>query len=194
MVRPKSRLKSLDLSSGRYVDLHHLFEGPDQPEYQFRAQHPGFPCLQELSLCGTHLGQVSMDCIRKAVQVGKLPQLKDLHLSENTLTRCLTVLLGGQDHPRFSCLEQLNLCNTYLDQEDVVCLSEAVRAGQLPVLKKLHLRRNNLRYMGREVLALVIVCEADCQKGMKLNLFDIGLSLEFRDKCRGKVRNIHLMI
>ncbi len=112
-----------------------LFGGPD---------HPGFPSLENLYLSNTDLNREDIESLGEAVSAGKLPQLKKMTLSDNTLTGCLKDLFGGPDHPGFPSLEELILDATNLNREDVESLSEAVSAGKLPQLKEMHLSHNTL--------------------------------------------------
>ena len=172
--------------------LKHLFGAHDQPE---------FPSLERLILREA-LNQESVKSLSEAVRTGKLPQLKELELRDNTLSGCLKDLFGGQDHPGFPSLEELDLSETHLNREDVESLSEAVRAGKLPNLRELDLNHwlnwlglshNNLSGMEREVEALIAACDAHCEKRVKLDLWNTGLSEEFQQMCRDKYRNVEIL-
>ncbi len=129
-------LKELDLLENTLTGcLKDLFGGPD---------HPGFPSLEILDLGKTALNWEDVKSLSEAVRAGKLPYLKELKLSWNTLTGCLKDLFGGPDHPGFLSLEILDLGKTDLNRENVESLGEAVQAGKLPQLKKLNLKWNTL--------------------------------------------------
>ena len=130
------QLKGLDLWKNTLTSfLKDLFGG---------TNHPGFPSLEKLALADTYLNQEDVESLSEAVRVGKLPQLKKLILRNNTLTGCLKDMLGGPDHPGFPHLENLKLARAHLNQVDVESMSEAIRDGKLPQLKKLILRNNTL--------------------------------------------------
>ena len=68
--------KQLILNSIAVTGLLKLLNEPD---------HPGFPCLEMLSLARTQLNQEDVESLSEAVRAGKLPQLKLLDLSRNDL-------------------------------------------------------------------------------------------------------------
>ncbi len=103
--------------------------------------HSGFPYLEELDLQGTRLSADDVQRLGKAVNGGKLPELKRLWLTDNTLTGCLRHLFGGPDCQGFSGLEDLNLQNTALNQDDLQSLN---KAELFPNLALLFLGHNRL--------------------------------------------------
>ncbi len=178
-------LKELALGKNNLTGcLKDLFGGP---------HHPRFPSLEKLVLSDTHLSRDDVGSLSEAVRAGKLPELKELDLSENTLTGCLKDLFGGPDHPGFPSLEKLFLNNNHLNQEEVESLSEAVWGGKLPHLKDLNLRHNNLSRMEREVEALMAACDSYCEKRVWLGLWRTQLRQEeFTQRCRDKYCDVEI--
>ncbi len=130
--------KKMTIILGEQGDLNKLF---------YAQEHPGFTGLETLGLC--NCGEEDAICFSDFAKTGRLPHLKRLDFSKNTLTGCLRHLFGGPDHPGFPSLEKLYLSETHLNREDVESLIEAVRAGKLPKLNKLSLSHNDLSHMER---------------------------------------------
>ncbi len=164
-----SQLKELDLENNDLTgDLKLLFEGPN---------HPGFPEMEFLRLCNTDLCQEDVESLGDAIKAKKWPKLKELDLSENTLTGCLKSLFTGPDHPGFPCLEVLYLFGTRLDEEDVQSLSSALETGMFPELKELNLHGYMFcETVGPEMQALKDACR---QRGSRLSISETSLAQEF---------------
>ncbi len=103
--------------------------------------HPRFPRFDKLDLRFTHLNWDDLESLSEVVRAGKLSQLKEMKLSQSTLTGWLKDLFGGPENPRFPSLERLDLNCTQLNCDDVESLSEAIVAGKLPQLMFLDLEQ-----------------------------------------------------
>ena len=138
-------LKTLNLSKNTLTDtLHDLFEARfarlDDPLELFRSK---FIRLETLLLEDTKLSISDARALFTVVREGKLPGLRTLNLSKNTLTDTLHDLFEA----RFTVLETLQsllLEDTKLSVNDVQALSAVVRDGKLPGLRTLNLSRNTL--------------------------------------------------
>ncbi len=84
------------------------------------AGHPGFSCLETLSLEATNLRLKDLQALAEAATQNKLPKLKVLELARNPFSRCLKQLFGGKNHPGFPALEYLDLSHTHLHPEEDV--------------------------------------------------------------------------
>ena len=120
------KLKELNLSGNTLTDsVRHLV----------RNAGSGFSSLELLDLENTELDKSDLSALATLAQVGHLPKLRTLILSNNILTDDLSDLFGDSNHPRFRSLEELMLNDTQLSGEDFKTLSAAVKAGKLPHLK-----------------------------------------------------------
>ena len=97
--------------------------------------------LETLLLEETKLSARDMRALSTVVQEGKLPGLRTLNLSKNTLTNTLHDLLKGE----FTQLHTLLLEDTKLSSNDLWALNTAVEKDKLQSLKTLNLSEN---YMG----------------------------------------------
>ena len=68
--------------------------------------------------------------------------LKEIQLSMNHLTGCLTHLFPVQTHEGFHLLTRLWIKGTYLNREDVIALTDALHANKLPQLEHLDISLN----------------------------------------------------
>ena len=100
------KLRELDLSQNTLMGFLSRFL-PDP--------HPGICHLEKLNLSSTMLNEVDLQHLTHITQSNKLPKLRNLDLSENTLTRCLSRLLPNP-HPGLHELEILDLHNTKIKQ------------------------------------------------------------------------------
>ena len=87
-----------------------------------------------------------MVVLADAMDHRKLPCLKELYLSKNTLSDRLEflTLLAGEKYVSYPVLEVLNLDGTQLQQCDIQNLSQAICKRKLPKLKNLNLGSKNL--------------------------------------------------
>ncbi len=115
--------------------LGNLLVGPD---------HLRFTSLKKLDLGDTHLNREDMESLNKAITGGKLPQLTVLNLRLNTLTGCMSSLMGGPDSVGFTSLKELDLGDSHPNREDMESLSKAITGGKLPQLTELNLSNNTL--------------------------------------------------
>ena len=117
---------TLNLSKKTLTDtLHDLFEGK-------------FIMLETLLLDDIKLSISDVRALSTAARKGKLPQLKTLNLSKNTLTDTLHDLFEGE----LFWLESLLLEDTKLSVSDMRALSRAIRERKLQHLKTLNLSKN----------------------------------------------------
>ena len=135
------RLNDLNLSSntltGSLADL------------LFTPAHHRFTSLKTLQLKNTKLSKMDVKSLSSAVAFGKLPVLKHLSLSCNTLTQCLEDLFGCV----FPRLRRLYVNNAQLCGIDMKSLCKAVEDGKIPKLKVLNLSDNNLTDTVADLLA-----------------------------------------
>ena len=101
------------------------------------SNHLGYPSLLQLNLSNTGLSKADMQTISDSAEAGKLPKLQRLNISNNNLADCIRNLVGGQNHPGYSSLVDLDLQSTQLCKADVKCLLRAIRDGKFPTLKAL---------------------------------------------------------
>ena len=116
--------------------------------------HPGVPELEVLNLGGTRLNKEDLQHLSHITQSNKLPKLKILDLSANTLTGCLTSFLPDP-HPGLPELEKLNLNRTALNKEDLHHLTHLIQTHKLSGLKVLDLVYNRLSEMETDVEHLI---------------------------------------
>ncbi len=107
--------------------------------------HAGLVSLQELDVSSTHLDTTDLEALGEAVKQNKLPILQKINLKNNELTGCLKFLFGGEDHPGFRSLQELDLPDARLDDADVEALSEAVKQNKLPQIQKIVLGWSKMR-------------------------------------------------
>ena len=100
--------------------------------------HPELPELETLKLRYTGLNKEDLQHLSHITQYNKLPKLRSLDLSDNTLTACLTSFLPDP-HPGLLELRELDLENTELNKEDLQHLSYITQYNKLPSLKCLDL-------------------------------------------------------
>ena len=153
-----------------------------------------YPSLEILWLDKTRLSKDDVRSLSEAVHEGRIPELKDLNLADNTLTDCMKILLGGSDHYGFNSLVHFKLENTKLGADDLTYLTEAVKSDKLPEIIWLYLQNNQLYLVERYVETLVQTFVAR-KKEMLLYLDENGFSDEFNNKiealCQGS--KIHIM-
>ena len=103
--------------------------------------HPGLDELEGLNLRSTTLNKDDLQHLFSIIQLNKLPKLRSLNLSLNTLRGCLSSFLTDT-HPGFSELKWLYLIDTALNKEDLCHLLST--GYKLPQLHKLDLSENTL--------------------------------------------------
>ena len=126
-------LKSMDLRETNLTGCLEDFLGGDHKRQ--------FPSLENINFRNTKLGPDDIKCIFQALQDNRLPSVKQLDLSSNTLTNCLGILT---EYSRLPCLEELNLLRTELSRSDFKDISRALYGNKLPSLKYLNLGYNTL--------------------------------------------------
>ena len=151
--------------------------------------------LQHLWLSNTQLSKDDIKSISRASSNGKLPALRGLSLSGNTMTGCMRDLLGSEDQPTFPSLEWLYMQNTQPSREDLVCLTEGIKAGKISKLWELRLQQNNLNCMENEVEHLIKICVTfHGQRHLTLNINDNNLSYQLRNKVESVYRGTNLAV
>ena len=105
--------------------------------------HPGLPELKKLNLCNTELNKEDLKHLSHITQSNKLPKIKTLILSENTLTGCFCRFLPNP-HPGLPELWSLHLTSTSLNKEDLQHLFSIIQFNKLPKLWSLNLSGNIL--------------------------------------------------
>ena len=142
-----------------------------------------------LKLCYTH---ISPELLKSICQLTSVMKLKELDLSDNTLTGCLHHLLS-ESHGLQS-LEQLNLGWSKLNKNDIEALTRAVQKHVLPGLKELDLRSNNLRTMQRETEELIRTCVTHHQGELILWLEFNDLSKDIKEKWNRVCHETHIKL
>ena len=104
--------------------------------------HPGLLNLSHLSLPGASF--TKEDLHHLLLTTHKLPKLKELDLSYNILTGCLSSFLPDP-HAGLPELATLNLRGTGLNKKDLQHLSSITQRDKLPKLGRLYLSSNNLK-------------------------------------------------
>ena len=104
--------------------------------------HPGLLNLSHLNLPGASF--TKQDLHHLLLTAHKLPKLKELDLSYNILTGCLSSFLPDP-HAGLPELETLVLRGTGLNKKDLQHLSSITQRDKLPKLRRLLLSRNNLK-------------------------------------------------
>ena len=103
--------------------------------------HSGLSELEQLALERTRLNTDDIMHLFAITKSNKLPKLRELDLSKNTLTGCLSRFLS-RHHPGLSQLVYLRLDETGLNKEDLQHVSHI--AYNLPKLQLLDLSHNTL--------------------------------------------------
>ena len=105
--------------------------------------HPGLPELEKLCLINTQLNKKDLQHLSHITQYNKLPLLRCLGLSGNTLTGCLSCVIPD-NHQGLPQLEELNLWNTALNKDDLKHLSHITQSNKLPKVRVLDLSQITL--------------------------------------------------
>ena len=105
--------------------------------------HSGLPELKQLTLKRTALNKEDLQHLFSVIQSNKLPELRNLDLSHNTLTGCLSSFLADP-HPGLPELRWLHLESTALNKEDLQHFSHITQNNKLPKLRELDLSQNTL--------------------------------------------------
>ena len=105
--------------------------------------HPGLPELKRLHLESTALNKDDLQHLFSIIQFNKLPKLTELHLSDITLTGCLSSFLTDP-HPGLPELCQLELKHTALNKDDLQHITHITQSNKLPKLRELYLSGNTL--------------------------------------------------
>ena len=153
-----------------------------------------YPSLDILWLDKTQLSKADLRSLSEAVHEGRMPELKDLNLANNTLTDCMKILFGGSDHYGLNSLVHFKFENTKLNADDLTYLTEAVKSDKLPELIWLYLQKNQMCLMEPFVETLVQTCVAR-KKEMLLYLDENGFSDEFHNRIKALCQRskIHIM-
>ena len=150
--------------------------------------HPGLPQLEKLNLEHTALKKDDVQHLSNITQSNKLPKLRDLSLSDNDMTGCLSSFLPDS-HPGLPQLKELDLKRTELNKDDLKHLTHLIQTHKLPELGWLGLSWNRLYEMETDVGHLIEACVTHHQRELKLQLWHNNLSKVFRNKweehCKG---------
>ena len=129
--------------------------------------HPGLYELQELHLVHSALNTNDLQHLSHITQTNKLPELKDLDLSHNTLTGCLSSFLPDP-HPGLPQLKNLDMRSTELNKDDLQHLTLLIQTHRLSGLKYLNLRDSRLCEMEMDVEHLIEACVTHHQRDLWL--------------------------
>ena len=153
-----------------------------------------YPSLEILSLNKTQLDKADVHSLSETVHEGRIPELKDLNLANNTLTDCMKILLDGSDYYGFNSLVHFKFENTKLSADDLTYLNEAVKSDKLPELIWLYLQKNQMCLIEPCVETLVQTCVIR-KKEMLLYLDENGFWDEFHNRIKGLCQGskIHIM-
>ena len=110
------------------------------------------PSLQELDLTDCSLPVEVCGPLLSAL--GKCRKLTELWLPGNVLTGCLQYFLADHNS-KLPCLEELFLCYTKLNRQDILYLTQLIQAEKTPELRELDLGSNNLNTMEEPLQELV---------------------------------------
>ena len=150
--------------------------------------HPRLPGLVDLCLQSTALNTEDLQYLFSIIQNNKLPKLRELDLSHNTLTECLCDLLPDP-HPGLPELEDLYLAGTVLNKDDLAHLTHLIQTRKIPGLHILALDLLRLSEMETDVGHFIDTCVNHHQRGLKLWLSLNGLSEAFekkwKERCAG---------
>ena len=128
-----SKLKLLNISNNCISDcLKHVLSGAH------------YPNLEHLQMVNCQLGKTDVASLSRAADEGKVPKLKILDLTENTLTSCIGDLMGDASHMGFGCLEELLLKKTRLCAADMASIAQAASVEKMPRIDVLNLSQNDL--------------------------------------------------
>ena len=139
------------------------------------------PQLQELDLNCTRLNKEDLQHLSRITQSNKLPTLRILDLSENTLTGCLSNLLPDNPHG-LPELQKLKLANSRLTKDDLQHLTHLIQTHKLPGLDYLDLSFNSLNEKETDVEHLIDACVTHHQRELELSLWFYDLSEAFEEK------------
>ena len=103
--------------------------------------HHGLPELFQLNLDSTALNKDDLQHLSYITQKNKLPKLRNIHLSKNTLTGLLSNFLPDT-HSGLLSLEKLWLSDTHPNEEDAKHMLHMLQ--KLPKLQELYLNSNTL--------------------------------------------------
>ena len=135
------------------------------------ATHPGIPSLESLSLWNTQLNEKDVKHLSEIVNSNKLPQLRNLDLSQNTQTKCFTSFLKDP-HPGIFLLETLRLSESELSKEDLRHQTNLIRGKKLPKQHKLNLCGNVLLEKEAEMKELIESCMLSHGKNLEIRCYD----------------------
>ena len=155
--------------------------------------HPGLPQLELLNLNHTRLNRDDLQHLFSITQSNKLPKLQKLDLAGNDLTGCLSSFLPDP-HPGLPQLQKLDLEDTALNKDDLQHLTHLIQTQNLPRLEYFDLRCNGLSGLESELEKLIETCITHHKVQMKLRLWFIDISIEFKIKWRNRCKGTNIQL
>ena len=185
------KLTDLDLSHNTLTGCLSSFLPDPDP-------HKGLQFLDSLSLQCTELDKVDFKHLSSIIQSNKLPKLRELDLSSNTLKGYLSMLLPDP-HPGLPHLVMLSLRNTALNKKDIQHLTHLIQARKMPRISALYVNYNRLykkeKESGELIEAFITYFQwrLELCENVKLSLsFDHNdLSQKFKKKWKGHCEGVN---
>ena len=159
--------------------------------------HPGLVELERMGLESSALDRNDLGVLSKILSNPKMQKCTSLDISGNVLKGMIGILFEEFGLPY---LEALYLQKCSVETEDLMSLTDGVRKGKMPRLKRLLLR--NIDFHGKEdaVKNLVTACVdyfKQHRMSVLLSLDEVSSPDKFKDTinslCKGSLVSIHLL-